>query len=350
MREHRVGLQNFFGTALGIEGALRRNEDNEVWNLDPYLQGVWKFASRWTLTAGVRHSQGRFSSTDRYIAGSNGDDSGAVRYGATLPVAGLMFAVSPQLHLYGALGRGFETPTFNELAYRPDGTSGLNFALQPSRSDNLEVGIKARRSEEGRLRSEWSAALFETRTRSEIVTQTNTGGRSTFQNASTTRRRGLEMAWSATLARAWQVQLAQTWLDARYRDAFATCSTTPCAVPVVLVQADKHIPGTAQSTSALDIGWQPEKGWRAGAELRRSSRVWVNDINSEAAPSFTTLGLHAGYVFDLKRWMLAATARIDNALDRRYAGSVIVNEGNARFYEPVPGRGYVMKLSGNYGF
>ena len=42
--------------------------------------------------------------------------------------------------------------------------------------------------------------------------------------------------------------------------------------------------------------------------------------------------------------------RVDNVLDRRYAGSVIVNEGNARFYEPAPGRSYVLKLSGTYSF
>ena len=67
------------------------------------------------------------------MVGPNGDDSGSLRYSATLPVAGLMFAWSPQLHVYGAMGRGFkctshgaigrgfETPTFNELAYRPMG-------------------------------------------------------------------------------------------------------------------------------------------------------------------------------------------------------------------------------------
>jgi hypothetical protein len=29
-------------------------------------------------------------------------------------------------------------------------------------------------------------------------------------------------------------------------------------------------------------------------------------------------------------------ARIDNVFDRRYVGSVIVNEGNARYFEPPP--------------
>ena len=92
------------------------------------------------------------------------------------------------------------------------------------------------------------------------------------------------------------------------------------------------------------------RGGRAGAELRRSSRVYVNDTNTEAAPSFTTLAVSAGYVFDVRAWALSATGRIDNVLDRRYAGSVIVNEGNGRFFEPAAGRSYVLKLAGTYAF
>lgn len=349
MKEHRRGWQNFSGPALGVQGALRREEDNLVASLDPYLQAVWRWAPRWTLTAGLRRSTVRFSSRDRYVSGVNGDDSGAARYSATLPVVGLMHELSPHTHVYAALGRGFETPTFNELAYRADGSAGLNFALRPSHSENLEFGLKGR-SGEGTWRTSWSAAVFRTRTRDEIVTRTNTGGRSTFQNAGATRRQGLELSWSAMPAPDWQLQLAHTWLDARYRDAFATCTAAPCTAPARMIPAGNRIPGTAQSVTALEAAWQPASGWRAGAELRRSSRVYADDANSEAAPPFTTLALHAGYVFRFHRWNLALSGRVDNVLDRRHAGSVIVNEGNARFFEPAPGRSHVLKLAGTYAF
>ncbi|HEY0886875.1 MAG TPA: TonB-dependent receptor [Ramlibacter sp.] len=348
LQEQRRGWQNFAGGAVGVQGALRRDEENRVANLDPYLQAVWKFRPRWSLTAGVRHSSVRFESQDRYIAGANRDDSGNLRYRATLPVAGIMYAWSPQLHVYGAWGRGFETPTFNELAYRPDGSAGMNFALQPSHSRNLELGAKGRAALGGDWRSQWTAALFQVATRGEIVTRTNSGGRSSFQNAGTTRRRGLELAWSAATDAGWQVQLAQTWLDAQYREAFASCTGVPCA-PLV-IPAGNRIPGTSRSMSALEVSWQPGHGWRGGVELRRSGAVAVNDANTDAAPSYTTVAMHGGYVFNARRWALAATARVDNVFDRRYVGSVIVNEGNGRFFEPAPGRGWVLKLAGSYAF
>jgi iron complex outermembrane recepter protein len=327
LQEARRGWQNFVGPVTGIQGALRRDESNAVRNADPYLQVHWQPDARWKLLAGVRRSSVRFRSEDHYMAGANGDDSGSVRFGATLPVAAAMFAVSPQVHVYGAAGRGFETPTFNELAYRPDGVPGLNLLLKPSKSRNLELGLKARSGGEGEWRREGSIAVFSTRTRDEIVVQTNAGGRSTFRNANSTERQGVELAGAMRSIRGWHVALAHTWLDARYGDA-------PRA----------RIPGIARTFTAIEAGWQPPQGWRAGAEWRRSSRVFVNDANSDSAPAWSTMALHAGWRQDFGEWRFEASARVDNLFDRRYAGSVIVNEGSARYFEAAPGRQAVVKL------
>jgi hypothetical protein len=43
-------------------------------------------------------------------------------------------------------------------------------------------------------------------------------------------------------------------------------------------------------------------------------------------------------------------ARIDNLFDKRYVGSVIVNEGNARYFEPAPGRNWTVGMGGAYRF
>lgn len=109
--------------------------------------------------------------------------------------------------------------------------------------------------------------------------------------------------------------------------------------------AGNRIPGTARSMSALEVAWQPAHGWRGGVELRRSGAVPVT-----TPPSYTTVAVHGGYVFNARGWDLAAMARLANVFDRRYAGSVIVNEGNSRFFEPAPGRGWVLEVAGSYAF
>ncbi len=341
LREHRQGNRNFVGTALGVTGALRRDENNTVSNVDQYLQANWQLSDRWRLDAGVRHSTVRFASTDHYVVGTNPDDSGRVDYGATSPVVGLMFAASDTLHLYATLGRGFETPTLNELAYRPNGATGLNLGLQPARSDNAEVGIKTRLGRWGDL----NLALFETRTRDELVTLTNLGGRSTFQNASTTRRRGLEAAWSLQLANDLRAQLAYTRLDARYSSAFATCSATPCTTPTATIPAGNRIPGVARDAAYASLAWTPPLGWRGGIEGRVLSRVYVNDANSDAAAGHAIASANLGYVARLGAWELNGFARVDNLFGRRYIGSVIVNEGNGRFFEPAAGTTWTAGLA-----
>src|SRR5438093_7095708 len=93
---------------------------------------------RWSLLAGLRHTEVSFYSSDYYIVGPKPDDSGQIRFKNTSPVAGLVYSVSPALNLYGNVGKGFETPTFAELPYRSDGTTGLKFALKPGTSITTE--------------------------------------------------------------------------------------------------------------------------------------------------------------------------------------------------------------------
>ncbi len=346
LREERRGEENFTGVTaapvLGVQGKLRRNENNDVSNVDPYVQASWQFADQWTLEAGVRRSAVRFNSQDHYVVGQNGDDSGAARYSKTLPVAALRYAATANLNLYLSAGRGFETPTLNELSYRPGGLSGLNFALQPSVNTSVEVGAKARVAD-GLL----TAALFQTRTADEIVTNTNSGGRATFQNAGRTRREGVELGWLHETASHWRTQLAYTWLDATYRDGF--CSPSPCATAGV-VAAGNRIPGIARQSTFASFGYAPRDGWRAGAELRALGNILANDANTAGAAGYAVVALQTNYVKRWERWEFNTFARVDNLFDRHIIGSVIVNEGNARYFEPSPGRNWTVGLGGTYKF
>jgi len=346
LREARQGFQNFIGPTLGVQGALRRNETNRVVDLDPYVQATLKPSPAWTIDAGVRRSHVRFGSVDHYIVGANPDDSGSVGYAATLPVVGVLFAASDDVHLYATAGRGFETPTLNELAYRPNGATGLDLGLQAATSDSVEAGVKTRIPGVGTA----SAALFETRTNHEIVTLSNVGGRATYQNAGGTRRRGIELSADARLRDDWNARFAYTLLDARYVDAFLTCTTTPCAAPTVPVEAGNRLPGVARSTLFASLGWTPPLGWRAGVEARLLSRVWVNDINSDAAAGYAVAAIDAGYRARFGPFSLDGFARVDNLLGRRYAGSVIVDEGNSRYFEPAPGRTWTIGIAGSVRF
>ena len=345
LHEQRRGYENFSGAALGVKGNLRRDETNKIWNLDPYLQMSWQFAPRWTLDAGLRHSNIRFDSKDHYLEPGNGDDSGDARYKEWLPVASLSYAPTADLNFYVSAGRGFETPTFNEISYRDDGLAGLNFNLAPAVNTNIEVGAKARVAG-GVL----TAAVYRSQTRDEIVAADASFGRTTYQNAGRTRRTGFELAWSGRLYEHLRAQMAYGWVDAKYRDDCLTPSCLQAGRPDKHLQAGNRIPGIARQAFYMSLDWAPEEGLRAGIDGRYLSSIPVNDGNTESAPSYFVAGVHAGYVWRNGPWRIGSYARIDNLFDRRYAGSVIVNEGNQRYYEPAPGRNWSAGLDLSYAF
>ena len=331
--ELRRGDNNFIGGTLGIVGALRRNENDIARNIDEYTQASWEFVPRWTLTAGLRHSEVRFLSEDHFITPTNGNDSGGVTYEASSPVAGLLFAARPWLHLYVSYGQGFQTPLGSELAYRPDGGPGLNFALQPARSNNSEIGAKLRLH--GDLTAE--VAAFDTRTHDEIVVATNLGGRSTYQNAGRTRRSGAEASLDYRLTADWRAQLAYTYVDAIYIDAYRTCAGSPCATPNQAVASGNRLPGVPHDDAYARIEWGRSLGWRASFVGQYISAIAVNDANSEFAAAYPVFNASGGYAAQWRSTRLSVFLRLNNILDRRYAGSVIVDDGNGRYFEPAPG-------------
>jgi len=324
LNEERRGFQNFSGSQVGVQGALRRDETNRVTESGVFAQAQWDPSPAWRLLGGVRVSRVSFRSQDHYMAGINPDDSGSAEYDATTPVIGATWRATPMLNVYAAAGRGFETPTTNELSYRPDGQSGLNLDLRPAHSDHFEAGLKWRDP------AGWRAtlALYRVDTDDEIVVATNVGGRSTFRNAGGTRREGVEVQaerdWGSLALLA-----SYSSLRAVYRDVFA----------------GSHIPGIPERAAFADLHWRPFGAAELGLEVRHSGRMFVNDANSDAAEAYTVAGLRAGYTWRYSASTLRAFVRVDNLLDKRFAGSVIVNEGNQRYFEPAPGRTWLAGLS-----
>ena len=109
---------------------------------DLYRRANSRSCATVSATLGVRSGRLKVETEDLYLA--NGDDSGSLDYGYNTPVLALQWMPSPALNLYVSAGKGFESPTLNELAYRPDGGTGFNTALQPQTSLQLELGAKWR--------------------------------------------------------------------------------------------------------------------------------------------------------------------------------------------------------------
>ena len=341
--EHRLGHNNFIGTGTpvfsptcpagdvcGVQGDLRRDEQDNEYNFDQYLQANWTLDTRWVLTVGVRHSKVSFTSHDQFL--SNGDGSGNKTYYATTPVAGVLYKAASWAHLYASFGEGFETPTFSELAYTQSSVSsaGLNLGLKPARTNSSEIGVKLRLPQD----TDMNVALFHAITRNEIVVDTSSGGRSTYTNAGRVRRQGVEISADHAFTPMLRAQLAYTYLDATVRTRYSTSAST--------VSAGSRLPGVPESQAYLGLRWGGEAGLHAGIDGQYLSNVPVNDSNSDSAPAYGLLNTNIGYVYDFSSYRLSLFARVNNLLDTDYVGSVIVNDGNGRFFETGPGRNFLV--------
>lgn len=326
-RERRRGYVNNSGTP----GDLRRDEDNTASNLDAYGQLDWTVHPQWRLIAGARASRVRFTVKDDFVNLNSPDDSGKLGFNHVSPVLGTVWHASDVLNLYANLGEGFETPTLAEAAYRAGG-SGPNFGLRAASSRQAEAGFKYQRGKQA-----VEAALFMARTDGEIVPSQALGGRSIYQNVDGVRRRGLEAAWKGQWG-ALQSRLAYTVVDASFGRAYTNQTSG------AIVAAGNRLPGVPLQVLAGDFSLRHHQNMESGLELRVESKTWVNDLNTEAAPGFAVLNLRSSVEWKVGRSTLMLFGRIDNLFDRRFIGSVIVNEGAGRYYEPAAGRGVFLGL------
>ncbi|WP_341796106.1 MULTISPECIES: TonB-dependent receptor [unclassified Pseudomonas] len=332
-KDDRRGYQNFSGDQLGVKGELRRDEKDTATSLDPYLQAHWEIGN-WTSELGLRYSTMEMRVDDHYLA--NGDSSGSKKYQQATPSLSVMYAVTPDLRGYVSVGKGFETPTQAEMAYAPGLAESFNFGLKPATSMQYEMGVKYRLGERTRL----NAAVYEIHTDDEIVVASATDGRTSYRNAGRTVRRGFEASLQSDLSEQWQTTLVYTRTDARYADDISQT-----------IESGNRLPGVPLNNLYGELVWKPVSSISMGVEGQYRSKVYVDDSNNaRAAPAYAVFNWRTRFEQHVGPWTFHQLLRLDNLFDRQYVGSVIVGDGNGRYYEAAPGRSWYAGAGLEYQF
>lgn len=374
MEDERKGYENFAGGSgtacgvngrvCGVKGNLRRDENQNLYNFDQYIQAALEVHPRWTISGGVRHSRVKFKVDDHYFdgsaaktvnfGGSNPDDSGSITYSETTPVMGVVFKLNENINIYANAGRSFETPTFVELSYSPSGTDGPNFNLKPAKSRQFEVGAKAMVGSSSLL----NVALFSIKTDDEIVVQSQSAGRTVYQNVPETERRGLEISLDNKLPNNFNLYFAYTLLDAEFSAPFQACNL-PTSAPNVCNAGDletiasgSEIPGTYRYNLFGELSWKHSStGFTTALEVRKNSKTYVNyDLSDGAADGYTVWSWRGGFNQKVSNWKFSEFIRVENLFDQRYVGAVRVADINQRFYEPAPTQNWLFGLNASYQF
>jgi iron complex outermembrane receptor protein len=330
----RKGYENYAGDTFGVQGRLRRDEDDNVRTIDPYLLLEWE-RGPWVFTGGLRHSRVSFDVDDHYLANGNDNDGGSVAYRHTTPLLGALYKVTPTFNVYASAARGFETPTLNEVFYSGAG-AGFNYHLGAATSTQLEAGAKAIVGRDVRV----NAALFQVRTHDELVVDRSGDGRTSYRNASATLRQGVELSLDADLSAGFSARVAATLLRAIYDEAFNG------------VAEGNRLPGVPRTSLFGELAWKDADGrFQAGLEAIANGKIYPDDANAAIpAPGYAIANARVQASQQLGAWRVREYARVNNVFDRNYVGSVIVGDSNKRYYEPAPGRNWVLGASVHYQF
>ncbi|HUH30374.1 MAG TPA: TonB-dependent receptor [Rhodanobacter sp.] len=328
--DHLHELRKGWVNAGGVEGDLRRNENNVSSQAGEYLQAEWK-PDRWGVVIGLRHSRVKFGSDDHYVTPDDPDDSGKRKFASTNPVAGVLYKISPHLNVYANYGEGFETPTLSEFAYRPDGQAGFNQDLQPSKSRDYEAGLKGSWTS-----TKFELAVFHIATTNDIIVGASNDGRDSFTNAGSTKRRGVEINVQQNLSGGFGAYLAYSYLQAQFNSGLLD---------------GERMPGVPRQMLYGELNWQYRPlGFSTALGARWSDRVYVDNENTDFANSYAVINYHLEFKQNTGSWQFSEYAGINNLFDRNYVGAVVVNSGNGRFFEPEPRRNFMLGLSANYAF
>ncbi|MCB5188617.1 TonB-dependent receptor [Methylobacillus caricis] len=340
MKDDRLDINANNGVKTGV---LNRDEENIATNSDKYIQAQWSVLDNLDLHLGARRTKVTLEVDDNLLT-VGGDNSGRVSYEKTTPVFGAVWKVTPSWNFYANYGKGFETPTFIEAAYATAvSTSGPNLGLKPSESRNFEVGTKAFIGNNTIA----NLTLFNIRTEDEILVQENNLGTVSYMNASKTKRNGAEFSVESKFNNNISLFGSYTLLNAKFDEAYTyVVNGTPN-----FVASGNYIPGTYRTQIYGEVAWKHQaSGFNTAFEARHNSKVYTDDQNTESAGSYTIFNIRAGFQQKLQNWRFSEYVRVENIFDKDYIGSIRVNDGNSRFYEPAAGRNWLMGLNATYMF
>ncbi|MBU1438999.1 MAG: TonB-dependent receptor, partial [Gammaproteobacteria bacterium] len=219
----------------------------------------------------------------------------------------------------------FESPTLTEMAYQRIG-SGLNLALKAARNRQIESGIKYQTTA-----IQASVDLFYIQSSDELVVDQSVGGRTSYRNAASSKRHGLELFWQQQLSASWRQRISSTLLASQFETQ---------------ANLNRELPGVApvQHDWLLEYRpWQDER-WLLQSQLSYRGKLWVDDANSLSAPAVTLLQLDSRWRLDLSQSQWQFWLSLENAFDKKYVGAVVVNQANGRSFEPGVPRQWVAGL------
>jgi iron complex outermembrane receptor protein len=216
------------------------------------------------------------------------------------PKAGVSVRVTRAVSVYGSAARGSQVPSESEIVSNPE--------LTASASTAFEAGVKVRAPA-----LTLDLAAYRMSVTDEIVASV-ASGRTLFQNAGETEKRGLEAAASVLVR--YGVEVGASWAYADY----AYVHFTERAGGATADRSGNRLPYVPRHQYGAFASWRHPAGVRLRVRTNTWGRYWLDSANTETYRGYAFLtGLGAAWAFGRHELVLD----VENVLDERYAMQVV---------------------------
>ncbi len=329
-----------FGNAGGNPDTVQTDDDIDNYIYSGFVQGDLHWKGDWSLSAGV--SINKSSITITRLTGPETGKLNATFNSEWAPRIALSKKVIPGLLVYASVSRGFSPPGTGEIL---PSTSIINTNLQAEHGINYEAGFKSSWLQQ-RLYVEVNAFYYQLR--NAIVQRRDASGADYFENAGSTKQRGIESQISYQLlphknrfvsnARIW---VSHTYNNFRYQD-FKVVTTD---------FSGNKLPGVPRHTVAAGLDVTTRPGWYINLTWFYNDPLALNDANTDMATSYNLAGGRTGWRTALsKTIMMDVFAGVDNLFDVTYSLGNDINATGGRYYNAAAGRNYFGGVSFQYRF
>jgi iron complex outermembrane receptor protein len=332
-RQIDANLQNL----SGHRGDLTKDQINIATNAGIYAEEQFDVTPAFTAVVGGRAQYSVREVRDRFL--SDGDQSDSVDFFAFVPKFGFVWRVTPTAQVFANVSRSYEPPLMLELT-APGQIGGDLSQLEAQKAWQFEVGTRGSYTD----RFSWDLAVYDIELHDEILNvnvQPFPGAPFTiprYININRSRHSGVEAGADTVLVRdaasamgmgtigdALSARVAYTYSRFVFVDDPTFNNNYLPGAPTHFIRAELRYDHQSGFWIAPNVEWVP-KGY------------FVDSANTVRTPDYVLGSVRIGY--DYKPAKLSVYFEARNVADQSYVSSVVVDNANARYFEPGDGRAF----------
>lgn len=321
-------------TLSDAKGGLASTNNDTISKWGVYAQESIRPTDSWIIDTGIRFDQVFFDlnqenyqsfnySTGKYVIGRSTDKVNK-DFIQVSPRIGAVYKINDIYSLYGTVSTGFQTPQSSELE--------KNQNLNPVKTINYETGARARFYGGHTI----DLSLFYMDVTDEVVLTYLTGGETTYNNAGSTIKKGIELAYKYQILLGLFLGGTYTYSDFRF-DKF----NEPIS-GVTYNRDGNRLPYVPEHQYNFYAFYKHPSGFKAKLDTYSWGEYYVDNANSGKYHGYDFL-TNAMVGYEDKQWDI--TFDVNNIFDKHYAMEVTKDSVGADRYRPGAPISFFGKLS-----